>query len=647
MVSKSIVIIICISILGLFFAFQVSGQGNGTAEGSYITPVNLSAIAQAVYWQGYFGEVIVGGTGASNAAVAQGGNLTELNLYFISNCSIASLQGEIYATTVGSVQWSSMVAGTTAQVDSYLGLNAGDSESGTNTLSINLNYNVSGNNINAPSAYTFVNSSPFNLFDVGVLNDTSNLVYVTSIQKDQIGFESNTHDFQMIVPVPLGSTPNYYFSAELDIVCAPIDFVVNPADILFSDNSPSPNQDIIITATIHNTENGSYSGLEVALLVDNVTQSTNQISISGNSTNITQFSWTAVFGTHDITIRVDPSDSVVEINESNNNASKQIVVSSPLPPPEDMYMSIYTDGECVGELILITVIDEEDNRVSNADISISFNGSNVEDLSTNSQGEASFVPAGEGVYTILASKTGYYDEQENLNVVVCETCFDEILNQDETDVDCGGTCPTCNDGENCLTDSDCTSGWCYSGECQTSNCSDGLLGPGEEDIDCGGPCPICETCNDSILNQDESDVDCGGVCPACGDGSGCVTDSDCTSGWCLNGTCNTASCTDVLRNQDETDIDCGGVCPACGDGSGCIIDSDCISGWCFNGTCISVSCSDGVRNQDETDIDCGGSCPPCSNGSGCITDSDCTSGWCFNGTCNIATCTDGVRNQDE
>ncbi|MBW2982219.1 hypothetical protein KY343_05040 [Candidatus Woesearchaeota archaeon] len=36
-----------------------------------------------------------------------------------------------------------------------------------------------------------------------------------------------------------------------------------------------------------------------------------------------------------------------------------------------------------------------------------------------------------------------------------ETCGDNITNQDETDIDCGGICLPCQDGKNCITDNDC------------------------------------------------------------------------------------------------------------------------------------------------------------------------------------------------
>ncbi len=424
-----------------------------------------------------------------------------------------------------------------------------------------------------------------------------------------------------------------------------IDLTLSPGDII-SPNTSLIGQLITVTATIHNTETCGYDNFGVSLLVDGTTHSSNTVSVGGNTSVETHFYWTAVDGTHNLTVIADPDNSVTETNESNNNATKQINVTGSTPPSRK-HMTIYTNGDCVNETVSITLIDEDSQDVADADIEVYYDGSKIEDKTTNSQGETSFIPREEGTYEIFAEKTGCYDEQKEIDVTVCETCSDGVLNQDESDVDCGGVCPPCGDNQSCQNDADCSSGWCLSGECRTSTCSDGLLGPGEEDIDCGGSCPTCETCTDTIQNQDETDIDCGGVCSPCSDGSDCITDSDCTSGWCLNGTCSVASCTDGVRNQDESDVDCGGGCPPCSDGSGCNIDGDCTSGWCFNGSCVSVSCSDGVQNQDESDIDCGGSCPPCGDGSNCITDSDCTSGWCLNGTCNVASCSDGVQNQDE
>lgn len=58
-------------------------------------------------------------------------------------------------------------------------------------------------------------------------------------------------------------------------------------------------------------------------------------------------------------------------------------------------------------------------------------------------------------------------------------------------------------------------------------CDDQIKNQGESGIDCGGPCAACETCFDGILNQNEEGIDCGGICdksceasisPSCFDG---------------------------------------------------------------------------------------------------------------------------------
>jgi len=73
-------------------------------------------------------------------------------------------------------------------------------------------------------------------------------------------------------------------------------------------------------------------------------------------------------------------------------------------------------------------------------------------------------------------------------------------------------------------------------ECNDANacvaaptCNDNIKNQGETGVDCGGPCDACpETCNDGIKNQDETGVDCGGGCVAgCDNGDDCRVGSDC------------------------------------------------------------------------------------------------------------------------
>jgi hypothetical protein len=87
-------------------------------------------------------------------------------------------------------------------------------------------------------------------------------------------------------------------------------------------------------------------------------------------------------------------------------------------------------------------------------------------------------------------------------------------------------------------------------------------------------------------------------------------------------------CFNAVLDGDETDVDCGGSCPPCEEGKACLVDSDCKSGFCLEGICVVPSCFDGIKNQGESDIDCGGPCQPCELGKMCNADSGCMSGYC-------------------
>jgi hypothetical protein len=91
------------------------------------------------------------------------------------------------------------------------------------------------------------------------------------------------------------------------------------------------------------------------------------------------------------------------------------------------------------------------------------------------------------------------------------------VNGAETDVDCGGTDPSCEpcaDGARCAVAADCASQRCLAGR--------------------------CVSCGDGVLNGTETDTDCGGAdltCQRCAAGAACQADGDCASGACEGGVC--------------------------------------------------------------------------------------------------------------
>ena len=150
-------------------------------------------------------------------------------------------------------------------------------------------------------------------------------------------------------------------------------------------------------------------------------------------------------------------------------------------------------------------------------------------------------------------------------------CFDGKKDSTESDIDCGGECAGCGPGQVCYFDSDCSAtavgcDTCYcdanTSTCVYSHCYDHKKDSNETDLDCGGTCHPCaegqgclidadctnqacdswthwcvpDQCGDHHKNGRESDIDCGGgACASCLVGQKCNSNFDCVSGHFCNG----------------------------------------------------------------------------------------------------------------
>jgi hypothetical protein len=146
-------------------------------------------------------------------------------------------------------------------------------------------------------------------------------------------------------------------------------------------------------------------------------------------------------------------------------------------------------------------------------------------------------------------------EQCNNDTNVCEpisSCEDRVQNGDETDIDCGGSCPlACADGQHCIVGADCISQVCVDEICEAPTCDDGVKNGDEEQVDCGGPdCDPCVEPNipgrieaEDYVDYNDSDTtnEGAGDYPSCDNGDGVDlgenndTGGSCTVGWTTNG----------------------------------------------------------------------------------------------------------------
>src|SRR5262245_11547525 len=120
--------------------------------------------------------------------------------------------------------------------------------------------------------------------------------------------------------------------------------------------------------------------------------------------------------------------------------------------------------------------------------------------STNVGGNPSTSSAGGNPST--SSGGGQGGAATTTSTAAGSTCNDQIKNGDETDVDCGGSCPVkCVIQQTCSMDLDCATQCCMvatvgqvccllgiDSACGVDDCYDGCQGANEDAVDCGNAC---------------------------------------------------------------------------------------------------------------------------------------------------------------
>lgn len=244
-----------------------------------------------------------------------------------------------------------------------------------------------------------------------------------------------------------------------------------------------------------------------------------------------------------------------------------------------------------------------------------------------------------------------------------QTCVNDALDGDESDVDCGGSCLPCGNGQACNGADDCETRYCDAGDgAGGGGGTGGGVGGGAGGSDDGpGVCAACVT-HDDCADAEGTYCD-GGSCVAQKDnGEACGENEVCASGFCPSddGVCCNENCTDtceactaaktggedgvcgVIAAGEDPDVECSDqgaeTCGAMGMGCngdaaapGCVLypaDTVCASAGCMNaqisatwecdgdGTCVADSptdcapyaCDDAgtgceTQCQDHTDCD--------------------------------------------
>jgi len=213
------------------------------AQAGNVTELNINGVSITQSWQGYFGNI----TGTIQLADASD------NILY--NWSLASPQGEVYASTNDSLEWSTIqcfnytATGTLADDSTQAG---NTSLYGVNITMLESQFNIDSDDVDVvDETFTLVGAGTHDLFysnslefsggeclstrvfsDAGAgENDkfeevllyeptTASVVFTSIIDEDVLGFDSAPHDFEMLV-LEDGhgtntDTTTYYFYVELE-----------------------------------------------------------------------------------------------------------------------------------------------------------------------------------------------------------------------------------------------------------------------------------------------------------------------------------------------------------------------------------------------------------------------------------------------
>jgi hypothetical protein len=242
------------------------------------------------------------------------------------------------------------------------------------------------------------------------------------------------------------------------------------------------------------------------------------------------------------------------------------------------------------------------------------------------------------------------------------TCMDTTLNGDETDIDCGGSCPPCADNLDCNLATDCNSLFCdtVNGPCGGGGGGAGGMGGSGGSGGSGGmgPAGCCQACvtDTDCAGAPNTWCDSGSCAPLKANGTACAGDNECTNGNC--------------PGQDSVccDTACNATCEAClmtkttvADGTCALVtvntdlDNDCTPGGtgCAGNDCsgTSTAClpdsntsqvcrvSAGDCDVDETCDGANVACPTDAFVTQCQTDGACTGSDACDGagSCLLAT----------
>lgn len=192
---------------------------NHTAIAGNVTELTVYGSTVTQSWQGYFGNV----SGSIQLADGSGNAMY--------NWSLASPQGEVFASSASTITWSSIacfdLATNGAALEGAFGIDPTDADGVDETFASNDHdqFYVGSTDFtvgqcNNTKIFDDTGAGVNNNFEEVLLTDGTNTVFASLLEEDLTGFDGKSHDFQMLVlengHAGDSATTPYFFYIELE-----------------------------------------------------------------------------------------------------------------------------------------------------------------------------------------------------------------------------------------------------------------------------------------------------------------------------------------------------------------------------------------------------------------------------------------------
>jgi len=195
-----------------------------SSKAGEITTLTVHATKDVEMWGGIYGLVLrVPGFTQQLDIEFDNGEIARSDVFFDCLQYDASGGPEIFASNSSSViiSGASTAPATTEMIDNFLGC-SGLEYCADNTFTKNMTISIGSTEITGiPSTHTYKHTGDNNIFDIGVLNISGKLVFVSHINESiQAGYNpENLVNYQMLLPTPVNTTQIYYFYTDPNDEC--------------------------------------------------------------------------------------------------------------------------------------------------------------------------------------------------------------------------------------------------------------------------------------------------------------------------------------------------------------------------------------------------------------------------------------------